>query len=262
MKRTIVVLLTICFAMSLPSFSQDILFKKDGSKEEVKVQEINSKEISFKKYSNLDGPTFVVEREEVVLITFENGDHELITPVMAAPKEKEKPFTKDYEKNILAFHLFDVIFGDFAFSYERIVADGRLGIKVPVAFGFYAFDTYNTPFNFNNIFYTGMGINFYPTGQGKWRYFVGPNFRVGVGRSGEYMYYYDDLGNYYYDEYYETDSFYMKYYVDNGVTFMPIRNLSLSAIFSLGVRFIANPSYYYNRIQPDGQFAINMGLRF
>jgi len=262
MKKTIITLLALFFTISLTSFSQDIMYKKDGSKVEVKVLEINNKEISYKKNSNPDGPAYVISRQEVVLIEFANGEHELITPVSTPQEVKEKPFTKDYAKNIIAFHLFDVIFGDVTFSYERIMADGRIGLKFPIAFGFYAYDSYDTPFNFNNIFYTGIAVNFYPTGQGKWRYFLGPNFRLGVGRSAEYQYYYDEYGYYYYDEYYETDSFYMKYFMDNGVTFMPIKNLSISAILSLGIRFVADPGPDYNRIQPDAQFAVNMGLRF
>jgi hypothetical protein len=54
----------------------------------------------------------------------------------------------------------------------------------------------------------------------------------------------------------------MKYLVDNGVTFMPTRNLSLSAILSVGLRYVFDPGEYINNIQPDGQFAINIGLRF
>jgi hypothetical protein len=181
---------------------------------------------------------------------------------MTIEKKKEKPFTKDFTRNLINFHIFDVVFGDFAMSYERIFGDGRVSLKVPVAFGFYGYSPYDTPFNFNNLFYTGAGINFYPTGQGVVRYFVGPNLRFGVGRSADYYYYYDDFGNYLYDQYYETNSFYMKYMVDNGIMIMPVRNLSISAIFSVGVRFVANPSYDYDRVQPDAQFAINLGLRF
>lgn len=251
---------------SLSSFSQDILYLQDGSKEEAKVLEINNQEITYKKTSNLEGPAYVIDRNKVVLITFANGEHELISPLIAeqepAKQPVERPFTKDFAKNIIAFHLFDVVFGDFAFSYEHITPDGRVGLKIPVAFGFYGYHPENTPFNFNNLFYSGMGINFYPNGQGKVRYFVGPNLRVGVGRSADYYYYYDEYGNYYYDEYYETNSFYMKYLVDNGIIFMPSRNLSISAILSLGIRYVADPGEYINHIQPDGQFAINLGLRF
>jgi hypothetical protein len=268
MKKFLAALVLLFFALGFTSYSQDILYKKDGSKEEVKVLEISTNEITFKKFSNPEGPSYVINKEEVVLIAFANGEHELISPVTeekAVEIEKVetiKPFTQDYNRNIMAFHMFDVLFGDIAFSYERIMADGKIGLKFPIAFGFYGLNPQETPFEFNNLFYSGMGINFYPTGQGKVRYFVGPNFRVGVGRSDGYTYYYDEYGNYYYDEYNEITSFYMKYFVDNGVTFMPTRNLSISAVLSVGIRYVADPGEYVNHVQPDGQFAINLGLRF
>jgi hypothetical protein len=269
MKKFFAAFLLLFFALGLTSYSQDILYKKDGSKEEVKVLEINTYEITYKKASNPDGPAYVINRGEVVLISFANGEHELITPVTEekggeteATVVREKPFTKDYTRNIMSFHMFDVVFGDIAFSYERILADGRLGIKIPFSFGFYGINPDDTPFDFNNLFYSGFGLNFYPTGQGRVRYFLGPNFRLGVGRASDYYYYYDEWGNYVYDEYYEYNSFYMKYFIDNGVTFMATRNLSISAILSVGLRYVADPGDYVNHIQPDGQFAINLGLRF
>ena len=262
MKKVFVALFILVVGLGLSSVAQDILYKQDGSKEEVKVLEINSQEISYKKFSNLDGPVYVMNRSDVVLITFANGEHELIGPVKTIPMKKEKPFTKDFTKNIFAIHLFDVVFGDFAMSYERILGEGRMSIRFPIAFGFYARNPYDTPFEFNNVFYSGAGINFYPTGQGKVRYFVGPNFRFGVGRSADYYYYYDEYGALIYDQYYEENSFYMKYMVDNGIMIMPVKNLSISAIFSVGVRFIADPGYNLNRVQPDAQFAINLGFRF
>jgi hypothetical protein len=262
MKKILTALLISILSFSLTSFSQDMMFFQDGMKEEVKVLEINNDEISYKKFSNLEGPTYVIDRSEVVMVTFENGEHELIGPVKTIKMKKEKPFTKDFTRNIIHFHIFDVVFGDFAMSYERIFGDGRVSIKVPVAFGFYGYRPYDTPFNFNNLFYSGAGVNFYPTGQGVVRYFVGPNIRLGIGRSADYYYYYDEFGNYISDQYYEENSFYMKYFVDNGIMIMPVRNLSISAIFSVGVRFVANPSNSYNHVQPDAQFAINLGLRF
>lgn len=265
MKNFFVLLLMLFFGLSLTSNAQDILYKTDGSKEEVKVLEITQKEITYKKFSNPDGPSYVIDKGQVALIAFSNGEHELITGVKDVKEAKPAPaidYTKDFTRNSFAFHMFDVIFGDIAVSYEHISADGRIGLKVPLAFGFYGIDPYNTPFEFNNLFYSGMALNFYPSGQGRFRYFVGPQFRIGVGRYDEYIYYYDEYGNYYDEESYTNSSLYLKYFVDNGITFMATKNLSLSAILSLGIRYVASTGQYMNTIQPDGQFAINLGLRF
>ena len=47
MKKTIITLLALFFTISLTSFSQDIMYKKDGSKVEVKVLEINNKKAAI-----------------------------------------------------------------------------------------------------------------------------------------------------------------------------------------------------------------------
>lgn len=263
MKKVLSSLFVFLFAFSLSSFSQDILYLGDGSKIEGQVIEINADNIKYKKASNPEGPLYSFKRNEVVLIAFANGEHELISPVRTIKmKKKERPFSKDFTRNIFALHVFDVVFGDIGISYERIFKGGKTSIKIPVGVGFYGYRPYSSPFEFNNLFYTGVGLNFYPAGQGKVRYLVGPNLRFGIGRSADYYYIYDEWGNYIYDEYYEKTSFYMKYLVDNGIMIMPVRNFSISAILSLGIRFVANPVYDGNRIQPDAQFAINLGFRF
>ena len=37
-----------------------------------------------------------------------------------------------------------------------------------------------------NTFYSGLNFNFYPTGQGKVRYFLGPGVRIGIGHDSGY----------------------------------------------------------------------------
>ncbi len=134
-----------------------------------------------------------------------------------------------------------------------------MGFRIPVSFGY----NYNdNVFNFRNIFYSGIGINFYPTGQGKWKYFMGPQLRMGLGRGSKYYYSYDEYGNYISDTYHERDTFYAKFFVDNGVMFMPTRNFSISAIASLGVRFTDLPVVDNSKVNTDGQFSFNIRYRF
>lgn len=54
-------------------FSQDTLYTKKGHVIAGKVTEINDATIKFKKASNLDGPTYVINKEDVVMITYKNG---------------------------------------------------------------------------------------------------------------------------------------------------------------------------------------------
>jgi hypothetical protein len=253
MKKVILALFILIVATGFKSISQDIMYKTDGAKEEVKVLEITGNDISFKKFSNLAGPTYTVHRSEVVLIIYENGEHDVITPVTEEKAQQDTILNQDFEPNILAIHLFDVVFGDIGFSYERIINDGMIGIKIPLAFGFYGEEEHNPIYEFDNLFYSGLGINFYPGGQGKARYFVGPQFRFGKGRSWDY---------YSSEQEYHEDFFYIKYLVDNGVMLTPFKNLSIEIIGTVGIRYISDPPNGMSRVQPTGQFAINLGLRF
>ncbi len=58
--------------------AQDVIVKKDGSTITSKVTEITESEIKYKKYSNQNGPTYVIGRNEVNYINYENGERETI----------------------------------------------------------------------------------------------------------------------------------------------------------------------------------------
>ena len=56
--------------------AQDVIVKKDNSTILSKVIEINSSEIKYKKWSNLDGPIYSIYRTEVLSINYQNGEVE------------------------------------------------------------------------------------------------------------------------------------------------------------------------------------------
>jgi hypothetical protein len=162
--------------------SQDILYKADGTKEQVKITVVTDKEIQYKKFTNQDGPVYSIPKKDVLMITYENGDFEMINKSTASNKQAAKAeLSENFKPNLLTFKLFDVIYYDFTISYERILSSGTIGINIPVGLGY----AYNTDYYYQNHdewvknkFYSGVGINFYPTGQGKWRYFVGPDIAL------------------------------------------------------------------------------------
>ena len=55
------------------SYSQDIIFRINGETIESKVEEINTNDIKYKKFENLNGPTYTIEKKELKQIKFENG---------------------------------------------------------------------------------------------------------------------------------------------------------------------------------------------
>lgn len=78
--RTIKLLSVIVIAMLASiAHAQDIIVKKDGSTITSKVTEITSTEIKYKKFSNPNGPTYTLGKNEVNYINYENGERETIT---------------------------------------------------------------------------------------------------------------------------------------------------------------------------------------
>ena len=65
--------------------AQDIIVKKDGTTIESKVTKITSMEVEYKKWSNIDGPVYTIDKEEVAQIKYQNGDIEDYT-IVATPK--------------------------------------------------------------------------------------------------------------------------------------------------------------------------------
>ena len=75
--RTIKFLSVVVLAMfSFIAHAQDIIVKKDGNTITSKVTEITSSEIKYKKFSNQNGPTYTIGKNEVNYINYENGERE------------------------------------------------------------------------------------------------------------------------------------------------------------------------------------------
>jgi hypothetical protein len=264
MNKVVTLSLLFFFACIFTSSAQDIIFKKDGTREETKIVMIGDKEIQYKKFSNLEGPVYSLAKSQILMITYENGDYEMMVSKDDEAKMAKQELASNFAKNLLGYHLFDVVYGDFTFSYERIVSSGTIGIKIPLGFGYaYNSDYFNNSDEWvRNMIYTGIGINFYPTGQGKWRYFLGPNVRIGYGKQNYWMTYWDEYGNYISDGEESAEGIYTKFFVDNGIMFTPVRNLSISAIVGVGIRYFPEAGQYNNVVMPTGYFSMNISYRF
>ncbi|NOZ35387.1 MAG: hypothetical protein GXO80_08825 [Chlorobi bacterium] len=90
-KSVLIVVFLISFSVS--SFSQDIITKYDSTKIEAKIIEVNLKTVKYKKYSNQDGPVYVINKSDIHDILYKNGDRDVFTEkdnsASAAPDFKE-----------------------------------------------------------------------------------------------------------------------------------------------------------------------------
>jgi len=86
---------------------------------------------------------------------------------------------------------------------------------------------------------------------------MGPGIRVGMGRNTNG--YYNGADQYIEDN---TDSFYGKILINNGVVFSPIQSLSLSAILSLGIRYFPGSVNSNDVVKTTGAYSMNLSYRF
>lgn len=69
-----IILATLISVLTMPfCFSQDIITKKSSDEIKAKVLEVTTTEIKYKKFDNLNGPTFTILKSDVMMIQYENG---------------------------------------------------------------------------------------------------------------------------------------------------------------------------------------------
>lgn len=84
MKKSILLLLA-AFCGALAASAQDLIVKTDDARIEAKVIEIAPDAVRYKRFSNPDGPTYVLPVAQIDHIRFANGETERFRPVQSVP---------------------------------------------------------------------------------------------------------------------------------------------------------------------------------
>ncbi len=71
MKRIYMFLL--CAIFGLKAFANDVIVLKDNTRIDAKIEEVSSSAIKYRMVSNLDGPVFVQETDQIAVIIYDNG---------------------------------------------------------------------------------------------------------------------------------------------------------------------------------------------
>lgn len=61
----------------MSAMAQDVIIKQNGDEIQCKLLEVGSEEIKYKRWTNLNGPTFIEERNDVFMIKYENGEKDV-----------------------------------------------------------------------------------------------------------------------------------------------------------------------------------------
>lgn len=83
MKRFRILSVLLFFVNVL--IAQDVITKTDGEDITAKVIEVGKYEVRYKQFNNLEGPTFVLDKSEILMIRFENGTKEIFSSTTRQP---------------------------------------------------------------------------------------------------------------------------------------------------------------------------------
>ncbi len=215
MKSLSIILLVLTVNVA---FAQDQLFKKDNTKLEVKIIEINPTEIKYKLFNYQTGPTITINKSDIVLIVYQNGEHEVMIQSLqpavnniyynssvdyknSLKSQERDSLFKDYTstKHVISTNLLEVLNGGFNVSYFTELAKNNLNIYLPFTVGFTEpvitqsnlqnFSNNNTyqyydGGNISDFRFTrkvaegGIGLHFQASNTRLVTYFIGPYFSL------------------------------------------------------------------------------------
>ena len=109
-KLLIVCILLLPIAGTLKA--QDIIVTKEGKDIQAKVLEITETEIKYLDFENQDGPTYTLNKANVVLIRYQNGKNEVFS-------DDSKPQNGTYKPNTSTYVTDGMRYRDYKKLYDR-----------------------------------------------------------------------------------------------------------------------------------------------
>lgn len=85
MKRIYLLFFIFCTIISKLS-AQDLLTLKTGEDIQVKIFEINKTSVMYRRFDNVDGPVYTVDKNDVLIIRYANGTKDIFTTQSSAEK--------------------------------------------------------------------------------------------------------------------------------------------------------------------------------
>lgn len=210
--KNYLLLLTLSSALISELKAQDQLYKKDNTKLLVKITEINPDEIKYKLFDNQSGPTYVVAKNEVSLIVYENGQHEVIKstsyneparltrqPGEARPSRWKEDSLKYFRySESISLNFLTFLNNEVGLIYQKDFHKNNFNIIIPVGVGLERPSVTQSIYfsrGLNNVsngvttnnstgielnkkmFEVGLGVNYFPSVRTAVQYYVGPTLR-------------------------------------------------------------------------------------
>ncbi len=116
------IIFTICFAIiGIAVQAQDIIVFHDANEVEAKVTNISPDAVTYKRFDNLEGPSYTIAKSDIFFIKYANGTKDIFGEHTSA-RNKNSSLTPDIK------------FQGYA-TLGAIVTSGGLGSSVDVSFG-------------------------------------------------------------------------------------------------------------------------------
>jgi len=104
----------------ISTYAQDKIFRKNGQKLTVKIIEVGSSDIKYRPIDDPNGPIYVLERERIAKIEFENGRVEKFMTDLKDPEMYKDQLTQAIKINFMGPML-----GYSEFTYEKSLGVGK-----------------------------------------------------------------------------------------------------------------------------------------
>ncbi len=163
-------LILLALFLSLHTFAQDKIYKKNGEVIEATIVEIGETEIKYKLFNDLNGPTYVLDKDRLKKTVYKNGREETYFNSL-----KDASLYADQAKDALKINFLSPLFGYTQVSFERSIKPGRsfeltlgiigLGKRQP----YFRYDNYNN----SSQLYRGAAGAFVAAG---YKFLTLPNF--------------------------------------------------------------------------------------
>lgn len=158
--------------------------------------------------------------------------------------------------NHFSIMLSDVLVRRLSLEYEHVLGDGKMSFNIPISI---TLSPYGDLWADEVHWWIGMGVKFYPTGQGVLRYFLGAEFRlISVA---EENYYWE--GEYPNETYYSNNENFLNtaFLINNGLIYSPTNNFFVCA--NIGFGFLSRSADSNNELLvPYATPSFRIGFKF
>ncbi len=142
----------IMWIITFSVYTQDKIIKKNQEILTGKIIEVGIAEIKYKTSDNLNGPDYVITKNDVLLIVYENGKIDKITSVKEDKKKNYIDSSYFKYNNSISFDLISPAYSDISLAYEkRVFKKTLIGFKIPL--------TLHYSKNFTPAGYPIVGLN-------------------------------------------------------------------------------------------------------